>query len=232
MKNKNMVQRQNKRQALIEAAVRLMVEKGDSRLVSTRAIVSMAQTSKSAIDYHFGNKAGLVEAVLDNIRKRHNCHCISGYYNKHRSLLDSNEGKTLFVTGLLDAYQEFFKKNDNNSWHMLVRQRVIQSYHEVGGNLLSVFLESDVNAFYNIFHAITGRNSTDESYAWFMTIMLPLSTRGYRKNKLMFSGNQTLSPDYDDYFLEFCKNKLLAGWGLIREIVSRNPHGGTRYAGF
>lgn len=221
MKNKNMVQRPNKRQALIDAAVRLMVEKGDPRLVSTRAIVSMAQTSKSVIDYHFGNKAGLVAAVLDDIRKRHNCHCISGYYNKKRSLLDSHEGKIMFVNGLLDAFQDFFQKNESNSWHMLVRQRIIQSYHEVGGNILSIFLESDVNAFYKIFHAITGRDSADESYAWFMTIMLPLSTRGYRKNKLMFSGRQTaLSADYDDYFLKFCKNKLMTGWGLIFPKVS------------
>lgn len=215
MKDINTVQRQNKRQALIDAAVRLIVEKGDPRLASTRTIVSMAHTSKSAIDYHFGNKAGLITAVLDELRKMHNCHCISDYEEKNKDLLNTHAGKIKFVNGLLDSFQDFFQKNESNAWHILLRQRVIQSYHEIGGSILSIFLESDVNAFYGIFRKITGRNSADEAYAWFMTIMLPLSTRGYRKNKLAFWGKHVeLSLDYDEYFLAFCKKSLLNGWGL------------------
>ena len=66
-----------------------------------------------------------------------------------------------------------------------------------------------------VFKKITGRNDVNEAYAWFMNIMLPLSTRGYRKNKLTFNGEVALSPDYDEFYLEFCKKQLLTGWGLI-----------------
>ena len=178
--------RENKRQALIEATGRLLVEMGDARAVSTRAIVANARTSKSAIDYHFGNKAGLLNAVLNELRQLHGSHCIADFLHENK-----------------------------NIWHILLRQKVVQSYHEIGNRILSSFLEADMRAFYMVFKKITGRKDVNEAYAWFMNIMLPLSTRGYRKNKLTFNGEVALSPDYDEFYLEFCKKQLLTGWGLI-----------------
>lgn len=207
--------RENKRQALIDAAGKLLVEKGDARAVGTRAIVASARTSKSAIDYHFGNKAGLLNAVLNELRQLHGCHCIADFLHKNGKMLETREGQIQFISSLLDEFQKYFMREEKNTWHILLRQKVIQSYHEIGNRILASFLESDVEAFFTVFKKITGRDDMNEAYAWFMNVMLPLSTRGYRKNKLNFNGDFALSPDFDEFYLEFCKRQLMAGWGLI-----------------
>lgn len=215
MSIKKCTNRENKRQALIEATGKLLVEKGDSRVVSTRAIVERAHTSKSAIDYHFGNKAGLLRAVLNELRQMHGCRCISDFLRKNEEKLENRAGQIQFVSDLLNEFQHYFMREEKNSWHILLRQKVIQSYHEIGNGILSSFLENDVQAFYRIFKRITGKDDINEAYAWFMNIMLPLSTRGYRKNKLFFNGELVLSSDYDEFYLDFCKKQLMFGWGLI-----------------
>lgn len=207
--------RENKRQALIEATGRLLVEMGDARAVSTRAIVANARTSKSAIDCHFGNKAGLLNAVLNELRQLHGSHCIADFLHENEKMLEDREGQIQFISLLLDEFQKYFMREEKNIWHILLRQKVVQSYHEIGNRILSSFLEADMRAFYMVFKKITGRKDVNEAYAWFMNIMLPLSTRGYRKNKLTFNGEVALSPDYDEFYLEFCKKQLLTGWGLI-----------------
>lgn len=206
---------ENKRQALIEAAGKLLAEKGDARAVSTRAIVARARTSKSAIDYHFGNKAGLLNAVLNKLRQLHSCRCIADFLHENEAMLETRDGQIQFICQLLEEFQKYFMREEKNTWHILLRQKVVQSYHEIDNRILASFLEADMAAFYAVFKKTTGRDDANEAYAWFMNVMLPLATRGYRKDKLDFNGELVLSPDYDDFHLEFCKKQLLTGWGLL-----------------
>ncbi len=191
-------------------------------------IVERAGASKTAIDWYFGGKAGLFEAVRQELRKISVGKCLETYFQKHKVLLENHDGQVEFVNGMLDAFQAFFQRKVNDPWLILLRQRVIQSYYEIGADVFGYFMESDVNAFYQVYRIITGRDSADEAYAWFMCIMLPLSTRSFRKHKMNFYGTQTaLSPDFDTFFLESCKYKLLVGWGLVPFLpppeIRRNP---------
>jgi AcrR family transcriptional regulator len=52
------------RQRLLDAAQRLFTERGFSK-VTVRDITSEAQANLAAVSYHFGDKAGLYEAVLE-----------------------------------------------------------------------------------------------------------------------------------------------------------------------
>ena len=207
--------RENKRQALIEATGKLLVEMGDARAVGTRAIVAYARTSKSAIDYRFSNKAGLLNAVLNELQQLHGSHCIADFLRENEKMLENRDGQIQFISLLLDEFQNYFRREEKNTWYILLRRKVVQSYYEIGNCILTSFFEADMKAFYTVFKKVTGRDDVNEAYAWFMNIMLPLSTRGFRKNQLTFNGEVVLSPDYDGVYLEFCKRQLMAGWGLI-----------------
>ena len=208
--------RKNKRQALLfDAAGKLLVEMRDVRAVVSRAIAAFAHTSKSAIDCHFDNKAGFLNAVLNELRQLHGCCCIIDFLNKNESMLENREGQILFISLLPDEFQKYFMREGKNICHILLRQEVIQSRRKIGNRILAFFLETDMEAFYALFKKITGRDDVNKVHAWCMNIILPLSTRGYRKNKLNFSGPLAPFPDYDEFYLEFYKRPLMAGRGLI-----------------
>lgn len=215
----------NSRQALIDAAGMLIVEKGDSRVVTTREIIARAHiTGKSTIDYHFGNKAGLLKAVFGELRQAYVNSTLAAYLKKHEDLLNTREGCIEFVKGMIDDCRNNHKRIKKHPWHWALSCRLAQNEEAlVDYDMAEIYFEG-TTAFYEIFRRITGRTDVNEAYMWFMSTIAVMTVRTFRLRQITRMGKELeLNPDYDDQFAEFAKSQLLEGWGLM---TSRNKPGG------
>ena len=206
----------NSRQALIDAAGMLIVEKGDSRVVTTREIIARAHiTGKSTIDYHFGNKAGLINAVFEELRRAYVHSTLATYLKKHEDLLNTREGCIEFVKGMIDDSRSYHKRIKEHPWHWALSCRLAQNEDDqVKFRMAEIYFEG-TTAFYEIFRRITGKTDVNESYMWFMSTIAIMTLRAFRLRSMTTIGkNLELASDYDDQFAEFAKRLLLEGWGL------------------
>ena len=84
--------RENSRMALILAAGELFARDGVSG-TKVRAIAALAGVNVALINYHFGNKDGLVNAVIDFVLENYRHYMPNAFIDAHPELWQSREGQ-------------------------------------------------------------------------------------------------------------------------------------------
>lgn len=81
------------REALIAVAERLFAERGVDAVTVRDVVKAAGQRNSSAVQYHFGNKAGLLQAILD----------------PHQARLDAKRAEMLDELGERPGYDQLFE---------------------------------------------------------------------------------------------------------------------------
>ncbi len=113
------------RQALIEAAGRLVAERGVGR-VSTRAIADRAGENLGTIHYHFGGKEGLLKAVLSFACRQNIEPSLREVIESCRPSLDTPEGQAHAVRKLVQHLMRVMFSPERPRWCSRVLYQVSQ----------------------------------------------------------------------------------------------------------
>ncbi|MDD3153817.1 MAG: TetR family transcriptional regulator [Victivallaceae bacterium] len=206
---------------LIEAATQLIAARGEIGKISLRDIARQAGVTPSMVVYHFGTKENLIATVRQFLIDNRCSNPVAQYLNQNRVLLESEDGKAAFISGMIDHFCLFFKKLPGSSWSESLVYRILLHSGEEGKQETAAdqenysYFEGDMMAFYEIYRLITGKDDFDMAYFWFSTTLVPLAIRFSRRNLNVSNPlDLRLSPGYDQRFIFFCRARLLAGLGL------------------
>lgn len=203
----------DRRRSLIEAAGTLIVVKGDPRLVGTREIVAKAGASKSAIDYYFRNKAGLVEAVYAEVRHLYERDAVLEYVEAHRAFLGDRSRHKRLLEDILEAYFGFFAQLSGDDWRARLCIRVLKNNSPRSCEFLKARFDASISALFEVYRAVTGRADLQELYACYESYFLPIAAKflsNYDRKKMERSIG--LPTTYDRYLLDHCKKQLVRQW--------------------
>ena len=106
---------EHSRQALIIAAGTLFAENGVSG-TNVRAIAAKAGVNVALINYHFGNKDGLVNAVIDFVLDSYRHYMPNEFIRNHPELWNSPSGQREIVIYMVNQAFEFIRPRRQNPW--------------------------------------------------------------------------------------------------------------------
>ncbi|MDD4816468.1 MAG: helix-turn-helix domain containing protein [Victivallaceae bacterium] len=160
------------RQAFIAAAGRLFAERGIDR-VPLSEIARSAGVDASMINYHFGGKDGLVQAVIEQALKKWHETGIDAYYRANSRLLDSREGQSVFITGLVDCvFNTIGRENDDDSGRVILLQ-LLQHPHPLRESIINRHIRPGVTTFNRIYAKITGSDDFESAFCWYLFLICP-----------------------------------------------------------
>lgn len=207
------------KKALIKAANNLIKASGNASSITLRQIARASKMSPSLIKYHFGDKAGLMEAVLKQSAPIGNINPITQFLKNNRALLDSGttEEKVKFITDLVDFVANYFKDIRTTPWLQCIHTRVV--------NIQKVSLDTtvpesadDVQSFCDIYKLITGKDDIETALNWFLVTFVPLAFHVCSNTKTPSIGSVVLTEGFGKQYVEFIKHELLSGCGLDKDM--------------
>ena len=159
------------RQALLEASCRLFAERGMT-VVKLSEIAREAGVDACMVNYHFGGKEGLIDAVVDVALGRWKQVDLRKYYEENGPLLETREGQKVFVTGMVDCvFQKLCGGEDDPSRCLLLQ--LLQHPSEMRTRIVEEHLRPLYQLFEEIYQRITGVDDAESAFCWFLLFVSP-----------------------------------------------------------
>lgn len=156
--------------ALIEAAGELIAEYG-TESVTLEAIARRAGTVVNAINYHFGSKAALINAVWDHVLANWQLEKLYSYYNGNAHLFNSPEGRRQLVVDLIDIlFKMIYPESGQPIWMniFILRSAMIGRDRDRIGDAI---FRPVSDLFCEIYRRITGSDDHEGARCWVMQIV-------------------------------------------------------------
>ena len=160
------------KQAFIDAAGKLFAEKGIDRIPLSE-IARAAGVDASMVNYHFGGKDGLVQAVIEQALEKWHEKGIDAYYRNNSGLLDSREGQTVFITGLVDCvFNTIGSENGDDAGRSILLQ-LLQHPHPLREKIIDRYIRPGVTTFSRVYSKITGSDDFESAFCWYLFLICP-----------------------------------------------------------
>lgn len=202
---------------LIEAAIDLLAEYGDSEKVSIRDIAARAGVNSSNITYHFQNRTALLKAVYDFLLAYGTNTPIRNFLDKNGEMLATKEGQSIFITNLFGAFRDFFLQLPQKQASRCKAYRVLAQSPEMPKTEENqpFYYKRDAIAFCEIYTRITGIDDFELAFSWF-TIIFESLAKQFEPHGLpkKLDEDHVFSDQYSTRLLYFCNKRLLVGLGL------------------
>ncbi len=159
--------------AFINAAGELFATRGIDA-VPVKEIARRAGIDASMIKYYFGSKDGLVKAVIEHAVKPWSDDNLVKYYRENANLLETRDGQTVFVTGMVEQIFRVLTSWEDANWGKSFVLQLIQRPNSMRQEIIDRHLKPSVKAFCEIYRKITGNDDFDSAFCWFLFIISPM----------------------------------------------------------
>jgi len=155
--------------ALIMAAGKLFAEHGIDA-VTTRAIARKAQESLGVIHYHFGNKDGLLVAVMDYASEYWRDDPLGSFLNRNRLLLQTPDGQEKLIVQMIKIYLSIIFSPNRPTWSRTLIFQLIQRDLPISQKIFDRVAYPCIQAFMEIYHAVAVDRDEEKAYHWSIAI--------------------------------------------------------------
>lgn len=166
------------RQKILMAALQLLTGEDIAHKLSIDAVSEKCGISSATIRYHFGGKAGFVDAIWQHLLQIRSGHTLAMYYTKHKNLLASPEGQKEFIRGMFEDFLYFFQGSNGLEQQRWIRLFFIETINFPKRRRAAVknYIEVELETFHTICGELCGdRLDRDQTDTWFLFIMHPLA---------------------------------------------------------
>jgi AcrR family transcriptional regulator len=160
------------KKALIMAAGALFAEYGIDA-VTTRAIAEKAGENTGIIHYHFGSKEGLLNAVMDFAGGPWRSNPLGTFLEANRCLLNTRKGQDSIITQLIRIFFSIHFSPERPSWCCTLAFQILQRDLEISRKTFEGTVRFSINAFIEIYYAISGDHDFERAYNWGIAIIAP-----------------------------------------------------------
>lgn len=161
-------EQENTRIALIKAAGKLFTENGIEG-TSIREIAKAAGTDSSMIKYYFGNKDGLIKAVIDFVLEPWESRSLTSYVRENEHLFATKDGQRQLVAEVIALCFEFMAPDAELPWKNTFLMQCTQHNHIGRQTVLEKVVIPDSTLFMEIFSRITGNDDAESAHCWSLT---------------------------------------------------------------
>ncbi len=205
---------QKSKEAFIEAAGKLFSEKGIDR-VCLNEIAKQAGVDASMINYHFGGKEGLVQAVIEKAFNQWHEGDIIRYYEDNKSLLGSRDGQIIFITGVVETVFRTLGNKNGEVPATSVLLQLLQYPHPLRKQIVERHINKDVRCFCDIYKKITGNEDFESAFCWYLFLICPKYMYSACPGMInLFHPKGKVSDTFDRRLQHFTTKILLSGFGL------------------
>ena len=163
---------ENSRQALIIAAGELFAENGVSG-TNVRSIAAKAGCHVALINYHFGNKDGLVNAVIDFVLESYRNYLPDEFIRCNEFLWETRSGQRKIVEYMVDQAFEFIRPRKENRWINTFIMRCSET-NEIGRKrILQEILIPGCIRYTKTYAKITGSTNYKQARCWALSVFSP-----------------------------------------------------------
>ena len=163
---------ENSRQALIIAAGTLFAENGVSG-TNVRSIAAKAGVNVALINYHFGNKDGLVNAVIDFVLEAYSHYLPNEFIRNNPELWKSRQGQRRIVTYMVDQAFEFIRPRRENPWINTFIMRCAEANDIGRRRILAEILIPGCIRYTRTYVRITGSTDYRRARCWALSVFAP-----------------------------------------------------------
>ena len=158
------------RHRLLVAAGELFARHGVDA-VTVRDIAARADIKPNAVNYHFGGKDELVEAVWEFCMKRWNDDRMTRYCAENEALFDTHDGCRQLVTDLVNILYETLYADGQPLWANLFLLRSMITAQDARRN--KAFNALIFEPLCGVYRRITGNEDRMTALCWVMNILSP-----------------------------------------------------------
>ena len=212
--------KENSRMALLIAAGELFAENGVSG-TNVRSIAAKAGVNVALINYHFGNKDGLVNAVIDFVLDAYRYYTPDEFIKNNPQLWETPAGQRQIVTYMVNQAFEFIRPRKENPWINTFIMRCAEANDIGRRRILAEILIPGCIRYTRTYARITGSTNYRRARCWALSVFSPA---------FIYATNPTIIDDTcpgkraDDHFYDELKNWsiniALHGLGLQESIPS------------
>lgn len=205
---------ENSRQALIIAAGELFALNGVSG-TNVRSIAGKAGVNVALINYHFGNKDGLVNAVIDFVLESYRHYMPDEFIRQNKELWNSPGGQRRIVIYMVEQGFEFIRPRPENRWVNTFIMRCAET-NEIGRKrLLEKILIPGCIRYARVYAKITGTTDYSKARCWALSVFAPAFI--YATNPAIIDATCPKKRADEQFYEELkscCINVALRGLGL------------------
>lgn len=155
---------------LLTAAGELFARHGVNA-VTVRDITCRAGTKVNAVSYHFGGKAGLIEAVWEFCLRRWREDRLAKFCAEHEELFATRAGQRQLITELIRIFYENLYADRQPRWANLFLLRTLITAQDTERS--RVFNSLIFELFREVFRRITGNSDPLTALGWVLNIISP-----------------------------------------------------------
>lgn len=199
---------------LIEAAGELFAEHGKDA-VSIREITEKAGVKINAVNYHFGSKDGLIEAVTERALSRWKNERLTDYYAENQHLFDTRDGKRQLVRDLINILYDMLCPEDQPGW---INMYLLKMVTEPPGKELvgRVVYQPVRKIFSDLFRRITGNEDDITAHCFCLHILSAAGVYAANLTELTtFSPNEKINYSFYRRIQQLATQNALFAVGLI-----------------
>ena len=158
------------RRRLLTAAGELFASRSPDA-VTVRDITARAGTKPNAVNYHFGGKKALADAVWEFCLRRWSDNRPARYCKENEQLFATRDGKRQIVTDLIDIFYENLYADDQPLWaNLFLLRTLITAQDPERTRVFNTFL---FDPFCYVFRRITGNDDRMTALCWVLNIITP-----------------------------------------------------------
>ena len=151
--------------SVIKAAGMLYAKYGPNA-VSVKDIANLAKVRASAINYHFGGKEKLIQAIMHYARSNWNLEKLLNYYSDNQHLLKTIDGKKQLISDLIDIFYKMLYNDGEPLWSHVLLARVTLS--DIGNREIinECVAQPILKIFEDVYLQITGNKDINSARCW------------------------------------------------------------------
>ncbi len=200
------------RQALIDAAGELAVEKGLSA-ISTRAIAQLAGENIGSIHYHFGSKENLFEAMIRSVAQ-----CwINNPLGKILNSCDLTDpaGQATAIRLVIIREAALLFDPETPSWHSRVIFQVLQYPNSLQNLFRSLVLDPESELLVNLMKSIDPNMNNEIAYLHYLAMLTPMIFHVNHQDLILAKlGKSEYSHHYLQHLIDICITQTLLLFNL------------------
>lgn len=199
---------------LIEAAGELFAEYGKDA-VSIRAITAKAGVKVNAVNYHFGSKDGLIEAVTERALSSWKNERLNKYYAENQHLFNTRDGQRQMVRDMINILCDMLCPENQPIW---INMCILRMITETAGkeHVGKIVYQPVRMIFSDLFRRITGNEDSATAHCWCLHILSAAGVYAANLTGLTaFSVNEKINYSFYRRIQQSATQNALFGVGLI-----------------
>ncbi|HCG25128.1 MAG TPA: hypothetical protein DE060_03615 [Lentisphaeria bacterium] len=200
--------------AFIHAAGKLFAEHGIER-VRLSEIATLAGVDACMINYYFGGRDGLVQAVIEDALSKWHRNDIQKYCEENSALLETRDGQCIFITGLVECVFSTLSNNGNEDPATSMLLQLLQHPHPLRQKIVERHIRPGMRFFSDIFRRISGNDDFETAFCWYLFLICPKYLCSACPGMIdLFHPQGAVSESFDRRLQHFTTKLLLSGLGL------------------